>query len=160
MICVKAGAAVRVMLAWQDRTDPPTGDSMGRFFIPEAFSVPYAGIGDAQRDLVRLLNALDACALGDGDPAAAIDCFLAGLHAHFANDHRAMHEAAFPRTDQHLTLHRQCLAQVEATLGRARAAGRIERTAVTEVFTALIDVIARGDIYFREYLVAIGRLPD
>jgi hemerythrin-like metal-binding protein len=135
---------------------------MRPYALPRAFSVPYATANEDHQELVGFLNQLAACVTeGESDTLAQIiDRFVLTLQCHFASDEKLMDEVAYPRLEEHRTAHCHCIERISSALEQVKACGRIERETLDDIFATLVDVVARVDLYFRDFLVGVGRIPE
>jgi hemerythrin-like metal-binding protein len=134
---------------------------MRPYALPRAFNVPYATANEDHQELVGLLNQLATCAGSAADGLAqVIDRFVLTLRCHFASDEKLMDEVAYPRREEHRTAHCHCIERISSALEQAKACGRIERETLDDIFATLVDVVARVDLYFRDFLVGVGRIPE
>lgn len=135
---------------------------MEEYALPASFAIPFAKLDEEHGALIRQLNLLLA-GVGSrnaADTAGVAETFLTGLREHFVHEEALMAELGYPRLDEHRSHHAECLGMAATILDGALSRGSLERTQVDEVFSLLINVVVRVDLYFEEYLIGIGLVAD
>jgi len=136
---------------------------MQRYLLPQAFHIRYANIHEEHEALLELLNEMKSGGMHEepGSIRSATDRFLDSLATHFANEERLMAEARYPRYEEHRSHHQECLALASTILGGdADGAQYPGKATLDRIFDLLVNTVARVDLYFEEYLIGCGRLPD
>jgi hemerythrin-like metal-binding protein len=132
---------------------------MPDYALPSAFRIGFGSIDDEHDAILALLSRIHA-ADGSGTPKERVATFLTELADHFAAEERLMAELRYPREIDHREHHRECLAAIASAMHRTDGDGGPTAEDLNEVFSILIDTVVRVDLYFEEFLIGIGRLPN
>lgn len=135
---------------------------MSKYYLPQSFLIPYQSIDDEHRHLIALLNQMTSQAElpASQDIRAMADQFLVEINTHFREEEALMHAVNYPRAEEHAAHHVACLQTITGILQATLDQGLLQLTALDQVFSILIDVVVKTDLYFEEFLIGTGRLPD
>lgn len=135
---------------------------MNKYYLPRSFSIPYQSIDDEHRQLIALLNRLAEGAelRAQQDVRLTATQFLEDMRTHFREEETLMRAVGYPRVEEHAAHHETSLKSMTGLLRDALDTGELQQNALDEVFSVLIDVVVKTDLYFEEFLIGIGQLPD
>jgi hemerythrin-like metal-binding protein len=135
---------------------------MRQYSLPTAFSIPYASIDAEHGQLIASLNqlAMELAARAPVQLASSVDRFLRSLQEHFRSDQLRMQQAGYPRLEEHRARQQQCCRAVASVLTTAVERNELDDEILDDVFTILLDIVARLDLTFRDFLATTGRLHE
>lgn len=122
--------------------------------LPEAFKTGIASVDQEHQQLIETLNAClnsyDGPDLKDFN--TYFEAFIADLAGHFEHEERLMTDAEYPEAKTHADHHRLCIEKLQQLLEQCRTRGYASHQDVADYFKNLIQVIAKADIKFADFL--------